>query len=179
MEPTSTATEVRSASCGQKTEVGVESLQFGEEIQTLMSVPPETGSSFTALLELPANQAVKLLHSPEKLSGEVWSNGPIEHPKPYHFTPMFPSNTALVDRASKFSVFATTENSPEPNLIPSNYVKQEPVESDSRRNSSPGLSDSVVPNNDQKSSKRKEREKKVIPIRVSRVSICSIFCFQD
>lgn len=158
--------EIRSANCGEKIEeICTEALQFGEEIENLMSVPPESGNSFTALLELPPNQAVKLLDdSPEKHArGDVWCNVPIEEElKPYPFTPMFPTDSGLVDRASKFSVFAT--NSPETNAIPSNYVKQEPVESDSRLNSSPALSDSVVPNNDHKSSKRKEREKKVFPI---------------
>lgn len=139
MEPTE---ELRSG------KIAEDSLQFGEELQTLMSVPPESSNSFTALLELPPNQAVKLLHTPEKI---------VEHPKLYPYAPMFPSNSALIDRASKFSVFAT-ENSPERKTVP---VKQEPVESDSHRNSSPGMSDSVVPSSDHKSSKRKEREKKV------------------
>nr|WKV22680.1 bHLH12 [Bupleurum chinense] len=142
-------------------EIGVEALQFGEDIQNLMSIPPQTGSSFTALLELPPNQAVKLLHTPEKLAGDGWSDGPSERPKPYTYAPLFPSNTALIDRASKFSVFATTENSPETNSVPCDYVKQEPIDSDSHRNSSPGISDSVVPNSDQKLTKRKEREKRV------------------
>ncbi|XP_074371640.1 transcription factor bHLH48-like isoform X2 [Apium graveolens] len=137
MEPTE---ELRSGKIPE--EIAEESLQFGEELQTLMSVPPESGNSFTALLELPPNQAVKLLHTPEK-------TGP---PKLYSYAPMFPSNSALIDRASKFSVFATENSVP---------VKQEPVESDSHRNSSPGMSDSVVPSSDHKSSKRKEREKKV------------------
>lgn len=149
MDPTE---EVRSHKLIEQ--IADESLQFGEELQNLMSVPPESGSSFTALLELPPNQAVKLLHTPEKPAGET------EHPKLYPYAPIFPSNPVLIDRASKFSVFAT-ENSPERNSIPANHVKQEPVESDSHRNSSPVMSDSVVPNSDQKSSKRKEREKKV------------------
>uniref|UniRef100_A0A5B6YMB5 Putative transcription factor bHLH48 n=1 Tax=Davidia involucrata TaxID=16924 RepID=A0A5B6YMB5_DAVIN len=172
-------TEVRSASCGDKTEeIGVESLQFGEEIQRLMSVPPETGSSFTALLELPPTQAMELLHSPEshetpaELSGEIWSNGRIDHPKPYHSqfftsTPTLPSNTPLLEHASSFSLFVTTENSPEASSIPSNSsanshkVKQEPVDSDSNPDSSPILSDQVVLNKNEKSMKRKEREKKI------------------
>lgn len=42
---------------------------FHDELQSLMSVvqPPETGNSFTALLELPPNQAVMLLHSPNQM----------------------------------------------------------------------------------------------------------------
>uniref|UniRef100_A0A5B6YMB3 Putative transcription factor bHLH48 n=1 Tax=Davidia involucrata TaxID=16924 RepID=A0A5B6YMB3_DAVIN len=172
-------TDVRFSSCLDKIEeIGVESLQFGEEIQILMSVPPETGSSFTALLELPPTQAMELLHSPEshetpaELSGEIWSNGRIDHPKPYHSqfftsTPTLPSNTPLLEHASSFSLFVTTENSPEASSIPSNSsanshkVKQEPVDSDSNPDSSPILSDQVVLNKNEKSMKRKEREKKI------------------
>lgn len=146
MDPTE---ELRSGKIPE--EIAEDSLQFGEELQTLMSVPPESGNSFTALLELPPNQAVKLLHTPDKIAEKI-----AEHPNVYPYAPMFPSNSALIDRASKFSVFAT-ENSPEKSVP----VKQEPVESDSHRNSSPGMSDSVVPSSDHKSSKRKEREKKV------------------
>lgn len=59
------ATELRSTSCGDKGMIiGLENYQFGEEFQRLvMAPPPETGNSFTALLELPPNQAVELLHS--------------------------------------------------------------------------------------------------------------------
>ncbi|KAA8518225.1 hypothetical protein F0562_015699 [Nyssa sinensis] len=155
LEGIKAGTEFRSVNCGDKTqEIGVESLQFGEEIQRLISVPQESGTSFTALLELPTTQAMKLLHSPEShetpvdLSGEVWSNGRIDRPKPYHsqsFTcpPTFLSNTALLEHASRFPLFATTENSPETSSIPSNSsanshkVKQEPVDSDSNPDSSP------------------------------------------
>ncbi|CAK9172532.1 unnamed protein product [Ilex paraguariensis] len=167
MEPTE-GSQVRSASCGAKYEdIGVESLQFGEEINLLMSIqPPETGSSFTALLELPSNQAMQLLDSPEtNVAPATLSGYQIEHPKTY--MPIFPSDTALIDRACKFSVFATTENSPETSSIPlnsrskSDKVKQEPVDLDSNPNSSPAVSDSMVLKQDEKSSaKRKEREKK-------------------
>ncbi|KAL7168937.1 hypothetical protein ACSBR2_034045 [Camellia fascicularis] len=143
------STELRSASCGVKSEeIGVGTLQFGDEIEILM--PPESGSSFTALLELPANQAMELLHSPAMLPGEIWCNH--HQIEPY---------TALLERASRLSVFAT-ESSPETNSIPSNSsgnshkVKQEPVDSDSNPNSS----DPMAQNNNPKSTKRKEREKK-------------------
>ncbi|XP_057506940.1 transcription factor bHLH48-like [Actinidia eriantha] len=163
MEPIS-VTDLRSASCGENNveigvesfqvgeEIGVESLQLGEEIQRLMAAPPpETASSFTALLELPPETAMELLHSPEtdetapKLAGE--DHRRLLSP---NFTPTFPSDAALLDRASRFSVFAV-----EKNLIgDSHRVKQEPVDSESNPNCS---SD---PNNNQKSTKRKEREKK-------------------
>uniref|UniRef100_A0A7C8Z4K2 BHLH domain-containing protein n=1 Tax=Opuntia streptacantha TaxID=393608 RepID=A0A7C8Z4K2_OPUST len=58
-------TELRSMGYGDKgMQIGVENYQFGEEFQRLvMAPPPESGSSFTSLLELPPNQAVELLHS--------------------------------------------------------------------------------------------------------------------
>ncbi|CAK9157211.1 unnamed protein product [Ilex paraguariensis] len=103
-------TEVRSASCGAKSEeIEVDSFRFREEIQRLMPIPPpETGSSFTALLELPANQAMQILDSPETDDAPPTLYGcRIEHPKPC--MTIFPSCTALVDQTSKPSVFATAE----------------------------------------------------------------------
>ncbi|KAJ0715475.1 putative transcription factor bHLH family [Helianthus annuus] len=119
----------------KREETCTELFQLGEEIeiQSLMSVvpPPETGNSFTALLELPPNQAVMLLHSPEETA-------------PDNFTSQ---------------VFLETPNSILPNSSPNNFslVKQEPVDSDSVHNSSPNMSDPVI----SKSTKRKEREKNV------------------
>ncbi|KAH0723244.1 hypothetical protein KY289_006288 [Solanum tuberosum] len=78
--------------------------------------------------------------------------------------PIFPSDIALIDRASKFSVFAAAGNSPESNSTLSNsgskslFVKQEPIDSEFNHNSSPATSNPLV---NQKSTKRKEREKKV------------------
>lgn len=142
---------IRSASCGgdKMEEIGAESIQFGEEIQTLIMAPAETGgSSFTALLELPANQAVKLLHSPGK---ERKAEAPY-----LCAPPCFPADVALIERASKYSVFAAAmETSPS-----SVSVKEEPAESDSQPNSSLVVSDAVVTT---KSTKRKDREKKVKP----------------
>lgn len=138
MEPNGD-TEVRSRSCrGKDVDIGLESLQFDEEIDKLMSVPPESGSSFTALLELPTNKAVKLLHSPEK----------------EFIVPQFPGellNNALFDKASKFSVFAAVDQ-----------VKEEQLYADSQPNSSPVASDPVVLTANEKLAKRKEREKKVV-----------------
>ncbi|KAM7500210.1 hypothetical protein LguiA_024624 [Lonicera macranthoides] len=137
MEPNGD-TEVRSRSCGGKDgDIGLESLQFDEEIDKLMSVTPESGNSFTALLELPTNKAVKLLHSPEE---EI-------------IVPQFHGellNNALFDKASKFSAFAALDQ-----------VKEEQVYADSQPNSSPVASDPVVLTANEKSAKRKEREKKV------------------
>nr|KAJ0206332.1 hypothetical protein LSAT_V11C500288500 [Lactuca sativa] len=126
-------------------EMGVESFQFGEDdIQSLMSVvpPPEPGNSFTALLELPPNQAVKLLHSPEETT------------PPAIFPPsVFP--------AMETDNSLETTSSILPNSSPNycNLVKQEPIDSDSLHNSSPIQSDPIIP----KLTKRKEREKKVKP----------------
>ncbi|KAK6941876.1 Myc-type, basic helix-loop-helix (bHLH) domain [Dillenia turbinata] len=144
------------------------SLQFSEEIETLMTVPHESGtpSSFTALLKLPANQAMELLHDSSE--------------KPYDYTfnctsssshLHFPSNLALVERASRLSVFSTTaatpaaQDSPETTNSSQNSlkVKNEPTETDSNPNSSPVISDpmSQTQTKCQRSGKRKEREKKV------------------
>ncbi|KAF5821383.1 putative transcription factor bHLH family [Helianthus annuus] len=121
-------------------ELGMETFQFGEEIQSLMAVvqPPEAGNSFTALLELPANQAVKLLHSPDETA-------PTNLP-----SSVFPSAENSLE---------TTTSSVVPNSSPNNInlVKQEPIDSDSMHNSSPNPSDPVV----SKSTKRKERETNV------------------
>ncbi|XP_023730904.1 transcription factor bHLH48 [Lactuca sativa] len=120
--------------------MNLEAFQFvDEEIQNLMSAEPplETGNSFTALLELPPNQAVKLLHSPEE-----------ETPK------VFPSVTAKENSSETMGSILILQN---PNRIISNPVKQEPLESGSLHNSSPISSDPI----DSMSTKRKDREKTV------------------
>nr|XP_018631930.1 transcription factor bHLH48-like isoform X2 [Nicotiana tomentosiformis] len=122
-----------------------------------------TGSSFTALLELPANQAVELLvHS---LETDKTGEPHIPHYRyPPPPPPIFPSDAALIDRASKFSVFAAGY-SPESNSTLSNscskslLVKQEPLDSEFNQNSSPVTFSNPTVN--QKTTKRKEREKKV------------------
>ncbi|XP_061346458.1 transcription factor bHLH48-like [Gastrolobium bilobum] len=137
----------------------LESIQFNEEIQGIMAPAPETASSFTALLELPPTQAVELLHSPERRH--------VSNPKPYPLNAFgcggegsnltFPSNTELIERAARFSVFAG-ENSPPTG------VKNEPPETDSNKSSTQGggcVSDSAVEDVNPKGTKRKEREKKV------------------
>ncbi|KAK4412998.1 Transcription factor [Sesamum alatum] len=126
---------------------------FGfDEIHSLISGPPETGrNSFTALLELPPPQAVQLL---------VKEDFPAKHLPP----PIFPSNIALIDRASKLSFFTSADNPLESTTILSasssmkvDTVKQEPTDSQPHPNySSPAVSDQSP-----KSGKRKEREKKV------------------
>ncbi|PRQ44576.1 putative transcription factor bHLH family [Rosa chinensis] len=150
-------------------EPGLETLQFREEIQRLMTVPPDNASSFTALLELPPTQAMELLHlspesepnpAPAAVSGKPPLLEPCAHP--FNSSLTFPSNAALIERAAKFSIFGGGEQSPETGAVPSNpgvnleKVKSEPAESDSNPNSS-----QETKNNQRSSAKRKEREKKV------------------
>lgn len=129
--------------------------EFGGEILPLMEPAPERGSSFTALLELPPTQAVELLHSPEiEASAEaagIWGNYPL------HRSPTFPSNAGLLERASKFSVFASVRDSPETSSTAGNLgvVKLEP----SDLVSNPNCCDPMVARSDLKLTKRKEREK--------------------
>ncbi|KAL2320819.1 hypothetical protein Fmac_029788 [Flemingia macrophylla] len=158
----------------------LESIQFNEEIQGIMAPAPapENASSFTALLELPPTQAVELLHSPDSVNAAA-RKPPNCHvsanQKPFLLNSFgnsgnltFPSNAALIERAAKFSVFAG-ENSPPPGearLVPaasgSNLVKNEPQETDSNPCSTHGcVSDPAVENKNQRTAKRKEREKKV------------------
>lgn len=159
----------------QQGEPGLDSLQFGEEIQRLMAVPPENASSFTALLELPAPQAMELLHhvpDPDRVPAMANLPGePLHKPYPHQTfgsSLTFLSDPALIERAAKYSVFAG-EHSPETSSVPSNSsanlekVKSEPAETDSNPNSSqPLVSDpSVEEKNQRPSAKRKEREKKV------------------
>ncbi|XP_057745757.1 transcription factor bHLH48-like isoform X1 [Arachis stenosperma] len=140
----------------------LDSIQFNEQIQGLMAPAPESTNSFTALLELPPPQAVKLLHSPDK--APTGSEKPPCHAsilKPYPSIMSiidgtrkltFPSNTALIERAARFSVFAGEG----PLAPPVAEVKNEPRETDS--NPSSTQCDPAVEN---KGAKRKEREKKV------------------
>lgn len=138
----------------------LESIQFNEEIQGIMAPPPETGSSFTALLELPSPQVVELLHSSER-PGKPPRH--VSNLKPYPVSSFgsgstsnltFPPNAALIERAARFSVFAG-ENSSLPE------VKNEFQETDSNPSSTQeggSVSDPTVEN---KNPKRKDREKKV------------------
>ncbi|KAF5737336.1 transcription factor bHLH48 isoform X2 [Tripterygium wilfordii] len=171
--------EVRS--CPNRPEpddTALESLQLGEEIQQLRTVPVENASSFTALLELPPTQAMALLHSTE--TGE----SPAVHAaikkriikdgiKPYpHGNLTFPITSTPIERPARVAVLAKENHSPELNSLPSNHsgdlektVKNEPAETESFPNLSQQLvSEPTVENKSQnqtqRSVKRKEREKK-------------------
>lgn len=157
----------------------LDSVQFNDEIQGIM-VPapaPENASSFTALLELPPTQAVELLHLPD-CDGTDSRRLPCCHvsvnQKPYlpsssdgnNLT--FPTNAALIERAAKFSVFAGDTSTVETRLFPTvsgpnlESVKNEPQETDSNPCSTQEcVSDPAVENKNQRTTKRKEREKKV------------------
>ncbi|CAN1173049.1 Transcription factor bHLH48 [Linum perenne] len=153
-------------------------LDFSEDIRHLIiSAPNETASSFTALLELPPNQAMELLHEPSRAgAGHQYRRQP---PPPQQFNAellTFPKNSALIERAAKFSVFAAEEDlrknsnasdaSPDDDddsnvLRKSVAIKSEPAETAPRVNSTP-----TVANNDEnrrQGAKRKEREKKGKP----------------
>ncbi|WOL19227.1 transcription factor bHLH48-like [Canna indica] len=119
---------VGSGNSGTYTAEIAESLRFEEEIQSLIhpsfDASPATGGSFTALLGLPANQAVELLHEPgpgeppasAAASSPVWQIRPGEQGAAPIRLPLgccsstFPSNAALVDRAVRFPVFAAEES---------------------------------------------------------------------
>ncbi|XVF56065.1 hypothetical protein PTKIN_Ptkin06aG0087200 [Pterospermum kingtungense] len=155
----------RTASEGDEV-AALESLQFTDEIHRLIAAPStDNASSFTALLELPAPQAVQLLHSPD--SAKLIAAPNVEDFKgSFHF----PSNSGLIERAARFSVFAgegnnnnnnndksnsreTTSNNSSANL--QKLVKSEPAETET---SQPLVSDPTV---EKQSIKRKDREQKV------------------
>ncbi|KAK9057704.1 hypothetical protein SSX86_022540 [Deinandra increscens subsp. villosa] len=125
----------------KREELGMEAFQFGEEIQSLMSVvpPPEAGNSFTALLELPPNQAVKLLHSPDETVPNSLASS------------VFP----VMETDNSLETMSSILPKSSPNSF--DLVKLEPIDSDSLHNSSPNLSDPII----SKSMKRKEPEKNV------------------
>ncbi|VFQ59308.1 unnamed protein product [Cuscuta campestris] len=144
--------EGRSTVC-ETTEPGGDAGHAHHQFGGVVAAPPESG--FTALLELPPSQAVELLaNSPSTKLPEI------EHPRslypgfPPPPPPIFPSDLALIERASKFSPFAG--NAPE-NLSYSGpkpyFVKQEPL----------GWDSTLISNQtaNPKSTKRKERDIKV------------------
>ncbi|MCL7023544.1 hypothetical protein MKW94_000499 [Papaver nudicaule] len=137
----------------------------------------ENGNSFTALLGLPPNQAVELLHEQGSIQNQVISavefNDDMQIGKlnqSYHTncSSMFNSSSDFVERASRFSIFAKNdeEMSATNFVVSSNSseLKKEPVDTDSNPDSSP--SDSSIQNEIKKrsSTKRKEREKIKIKI---------------
>lgn len=152
MEPDVEAVQQQFGSGVTGTKPGGMGFEF-DDIQGLITASPEAdGSSFTALLGLPPPQAVELL---------VKEDYPAKPTPP----PVFPSNVALIDRASMFSVFAPADYQPEStDFLPASgsmkieAVKEEPLELEHPPNSSsPADSDQSL-----KSNKRKVMETKVI-----------------
>ncbi|RWW14965.1 hypothetical protein GW17_00021217 [Ensete ventricosum] len=124
---------VGSVNSGTYTPEIAESLRFEEEIQSLIDpsfdASSAAGGSFTALLGLPANQAVELLHHPgpgeppasaassSPIAGDLWRLRLVEQHAvtdtlrlPFGCSSTFPSDAALVERAARFSVFATDDS---------------------------------------------------------------------
>ncbi|XVF07302.1 hypothetical protein REPUB_Repub06bG0126400 [Reevesia pubescens] len=167
MEPNAGTTELRSngtALDGDEV-AALESLLFTDDIHRLILAPTTGNASyFTALLELPAPQAVELLHSPE--SAKLIA-APAPNVKDLKDSFHFPANIDLVEGAARFSVFAgegnnnnrksnsreTTSNNSSANL--EKAVKSEPAETES---SQPLFPDPAV---EKRNIKRKDREKKV------------------
>ncbi|KAF8087457.1 hypothetical protein N665_0585s0034 [Sinapis alba] len=122
---------------------GLESLNFSDEIQQLVTFPPENTGSFTALLEMPATQAMELFTS-------------YSHPTNTRVA----GDIALPDLAARFSVIAAEQNGNfSGESVPSSFsdrVKSEPDETDSSQRF---VSHPTVEN--QNHNKRKERGKKV------------------
>ncbi|XP_054778249.1 transcription factor bHLH48-like isoform X2 [Prosopis cineraria] len=164
---------------GERDRAALESVQFNEEIARIIAPAPENLSSFTALLELPAAQAKEILRSPnsDRAAAVIRAFGePLSHindQKPHRFhsfsdTFRLPSNTALIERSAKLSVFAEENSSPEEaNLAPLssranlNRVKHEPPETDSNPKSTSIIaSNPPIENKNERAAKRKEREKK-------------------
>ena len=124
---------------------GLESLNFIDEIQQLAATfPPENTGSFTALLEMPATQAVELFTSSSQAAGNIAP--PTLHP----FRRLtFPPDLAEVIAAEQNGNFSGES------VAPSSFgirVKSEPDETDS--------SQRFVSN--QNHNKRKERGKKKV-----------------
>ncbi|KAI6696718.1 hypothetical protein NL676_016837 [Syzygium grande] len=146
-------------------------LLLPEDIRRLIAPPPESASSFTALLELPPTRALELLHSPEAPNspGVAVSGDPA---RPYlHCLDgggggggggfPFYLDSDLVERAGRYSVLVGEKS--DSLETSSQKVKNEPLtESDSNHNSSPQplVSDPTVENKGQRPPKRKDREKK-------------------
>ncbi|KAG6515781.1 transcription factor bHLH48-like [Zingiber officinale] len=104
-----------------------ESFRFEEEIQSLIVHPnfeASPGGSFTALLGLSGNQATGLLHQQGHAAAASSPAGAAEMRRfrlgtdramgefrlPLECSSAFPSDAALVDRAARFSVFASEES---------------------------------------------------------------------
>ena len=128
---------------------GLESINFSDEIQQLAAtLPPENTGSFTALLEMPATQAVELFTSSSQAAGNIAP--PTLHP------------FRRLNLPPDLSVIAAEQNGnfSGESVAPSSFsgrVKPEPDETDSSQRF---VSHPTVEN--QNRNKRKERGKKKV-----------------
>ncbi|THU64057.1 hypothetical protein C4D60_Mb01t22430 [Musa balbisiana] len=170
MEPRGSS-GVGSGNSGTYTPEIAKSLRFEEEIQSLIDpsfdASSAAGGSFTALLGLPANQAVELLHHPgpgeppasaassSPTAGDLWRLRLGEHHAATDTLRLpFGCSSTFEERAARFSVFATDDSpasSSGGGLSPG--LKAEPPDSDSQ----PTLPAPV--GKPRRPSKRKECEK--------------------
>nr|XP_043609432.1 transcription factor bHLH48-like [Erigeron canadensis] len=90
-------------------------------IMSAVQPPPETGNSFTALLELPPNQAVKLLHSPEHIPNNTV----------FHNTNQNDAVLVSLLEPDNNNNNNNNINNDDNNNNNNNLVKQEPIDSDS------------------------------------------------
>lgn len=106
----------------------------------------ENGSgSFTALLGLPANRAMELLHEVETGRGPLIQFADVERNQKlldgscFGRLPTFPSDSDLVERAARFSIFATEDSPRMPSaaVCSAEAVKTERPDSDSNPKSPP------------------------------------------
>lgn len=166
----------------------MESYLFNDDFHRLItgSAPPApaTGSSFTALLGLPATQAMELLHHSSPPPPPAAAAAGIEAKRQHRAVempyihreyerldcaaPAFPSDAGLIERAARYSVFAIggrveeeeEEEERECSVVPGESeakVKSEPADACENPNSMSERTDCKV----EKQMKRKEREKKV------------------
>ncbi|XP_039057717.1 transcription factor bHLH48-like [Hibiscus syriacus] len=142
-----------------------ESLQVTDKICRLMLAPvTDNSSSFTALLEPPALQAVQLIQSPDS-SKLIAAPAPAPNVDVFKGSFHFPFNSGLIERAAKFSMFTGDDigningnnksNSPEPRSYNSSASHQKPVKSEPGETETPQplVSDPTVEN---RSIKRKD-----------------------
>ncbi|XP_010534341.1 PREDICTED: transcription factor bHLH48-like isoform X2 [Tarenaya hassleriana] len=142
-------------------------VQFNEEIQRLMSLRQCTGSSFTALLELPPTQVVELLHSTDPGDYPAVVVVGTEDLKPTFTAPVaFPPGVAVTECFSRFPILAGQQkggDSPATSSVPSNsnpnneVVKNEPMEMDTSYRLE---NQNQNQNQTQRPVKRKEEERK-------------------
>ncbi|KAL4341762.1 hypothetical protein GQ457_08G027010 [Hibiscus cannabinus] len=88
----------------------LESLQYKNKIHRSMSTPvTDNVSSFTTLFELPATQAIQLIHSPDS-TNLIVAPTPAPNINDIKGAFNFPFNSGLIERAMMFSLFCGDGN---------------------------------------------------------------------